>query len=192
MVTQYLARKIALRLEFTARLRVEIFSAYELRTTDSQTNLSNGAVQVLMAGINIAQMPESSKVTYENTPRSRTLSSHARQGVPSGCATMGEEAYRREISDIDGPYSASLGRLRKQICSRVSRALRAWGERRGLNSSAWSAGEAPPLLVLKQVVLRFRSGGVIVMTQRRPRPRRALPPPIPSQHPPQFLLRDHV
>ena len=114
-----------------ARLRVEIYSAYESRTTDSQTNLTNGAVQILIAGINIVRMPGASKITYEDTPRSRTMSSLAWEGVPSGCATMGEEAYRREISDIDGPYSASLGRLRKLVCA-AYRKLEAEKEEKGI------------------------------------------------------------
>ena len=59
------------------------------------------------------------------------MSSHAWEGVPSGCATMGEEAYRREISDIDVPYSASLGRLRKLICV-AYRKLEAEKEEKGI------------------------------------------------------------
>ena len=116
VVTQFLARRIKLEQEFIARIRVEIYPAYQTRTMHAQTELTNGAVQVLLAATSIVQMAESSKVAFEGIPRYRTMSSLAWDGVPSGCSTAAEDLYRTEISDIDGENSASLRILGKIIC----------------------------------------------------------------------------
>ena len=38
------------------------------------------------------------------------------EGAPSGCSMSSEEAYRKEIDEINGPHAAALKRLRKIIC----------------------------------------------------------------------------